>query len=110
VKSNYEHKDETGQDPETSFKINFYFSVLDTAVMLRSERSEQLKCTMPMSVFSDIHGLSKKNYDIKLTFCKNLQEKLTDSARKEGDICAMDLIKEKESKLFWNKELLLFRF
>jgi hypothetical protein len=41
---------------------------------------------------------------MKLTFYKYLQEKLRDSARREGDICVKDLIKEKEPKLFWNKE------
>jgi hypothetical protein len=81
-------------------KMNFYFSVLVITVTLISERCEQLKVhNAYFSLLYDTHGLSRKDYDIKLKFYKNLQDKLTDSARWDGDICAVDLIEVLESRM-----------
>jgi hypothetical protein len=52
---NYEHEDKTVQDPEYSFKISFYFSVLGTTVTSISESFAQLKCRMTLSVFCVMH-------------------------------------------------------
>jgi hypothetical protein len=58
VKPDYEHKAEAVQEPETSFKINFYFSVPDTAIM-----STVKMHNADFSFLYDIHGLSRKYYD-----------------------------------------------
>lgn len=106
-KVKFEHKNETLQDPEISFKTNFYFSVLDTTITSTNEKFEQLKMrNADFSFLYDMRVLSKKDDDVKwydmIKWYKFLQKftgKLIDSARGERGICAEDSIKELESIL-----------
>jgi hypothetical protein len=65
-KVKFEHKNETLQDPEISFKTNFYFSVLDTTITSTNEKFEQLKMrNADFSFLYDMRVLSKKDDDVK---------------------------------------------
>jgi hypothetical protein len=70
---------------------------MDITVTSISDRFVQLKMhNVHFSFLYDMHGLYRKDYDNKLKFCKNMEDKLQDSARRGMDICAVDLFEELE--------------
>ncbi|KAG6929118.1 hypothetical protein G0U57_006253, partial [Chelydra serpentina] len=74
----YEGRDTPIQNPKQRFKVNFYFTVLDTAIHLVDERVQQMQ--QLESVFGflyDIHSLQKKTAKQIREFCIKLESALT---------------------------------
>lgn len=94
----YEHNDESNElSPTEYYKINFYFTILDTAVSKVGERFELMTAHNENFQFlNNIYLLSDLNRDDKMKYCTSLQSKLTDSQRNESDINAVDLCDEIE--------------
>ena len=77
------------QDPEEKFKVDFFYSVLDTAKNSIEERSQQLEQYNTIFGFLyDIHGIKETCTDL-LNACKQLEKSLTQN--KDKDIEAEDL-------------------
>ena len=86
---NYKTPDEVIQDPEEKFKVDFFYSVLDTAKNSIEERSQQLEQYNTIFGFLyDIHGIKETCTDL-LNACKQLEKSLTQN--KDKDIEAEDL-------------------
>ena len=103
----YEASDETIQDPKQSFKINFYFAILDTTLNSIKERftllkqhSEELKVVREIGVLKDW-----RDEDL-MKHCKDLHLKLCDHQNKDShDIDGVALFEElKALQCFVRKE------
>ncbi|XP_072389263.1 uncharacterized protein [Diabrotica undecimpunctata] len=80
----YEEADEPILSPELSFKINFYFKILDAAITAIEERFQLLQ--QHTDIFSVIYGITKvKNDDELKTNCEKVNQALTDINSSETD-------------------------
>ncbi|XP_033226097.1 uncharacterized protein LOC117178760 [Belonocnema kinseyi] len=79
-------------DPEKSFKLDFYFTILDVIIMPLQERFEFIRQFENMFgfVFNSTAFLRMDKLDI-LEKCKNLQENLTNEDENRSDILSVDL-------------------
>lgn len=92
---NYEVVDEPISDPESNFKINFYYYLLDTAISKLDERFELLnENNMSFSFLQNINNWKNFNSEKKRMLCLNLQQKLSNGS--ESDIDGEDLFNELE--------------
>ncbi|XP_076059600.1 zinc finger MYM-type protein 1-like [Oratosquilla oratoria] len=89
----YEAHEESLEDPSQTFKVEFYYSVLDMAIQSVEERFHQLHSYKAIFGFLyDIHGIKNApNADI-LHDCQNLEKSLTHNGH--HDIDARDLCSE----------------
>ncbi|XP_076038009.1 zinc finger MYM-type protein 1-like [Oratosquilla oratoria] len=89
----YEAHEESLEDPSQTFKVEFYYSVLDMAIQSVEERFHQLHSYKAIFGFLyDIHGIKyAPNADI-LHDCQNLEKSLTHNGH--HDIDARDLCSE----------------
>ncbi|XP_076044792.1 zinc finger MYM-type protein 1-like [Oratosquilla oratoria] len=89
----YEAHEESLEDPSQTFKVEFYYSVLDMAIQSVEERFNQLHSYKAIFGFLyDIHGIKNApNADI-LHDCQNLEKSLTHNGH--HDIDARDLCSE----------------
>ncbi|XP_076037310.1 zinc finger MYM-type protein 1-like [Oratosquilla oratoria] len=89
----YEEHEESLEDPSHTFKVEFYYSVLDMAIQSVEERFHQLHSYKAIFGFLyDIHGIKNApNADI-LHDCQNLEKSLTHNGH--HDIDARDLCSE----------------
>lgn len=82
-------------DPESNFKINFYYYLLDTAISKLDERFELLnENNMSFSFLQNINNWKNFNSEKKRMLCLNLQQKLSNGS--ESDIDGEDLFNELE--------------
>lgn len=88
---NYEHDDQPILDPIISFKVNFFYCVLDQALISVQERFSLLENhIVPFKFLYNLSEPQEKNNLIMS--CKNLQEKL--HANNDFDVEADDLCEE----------------
>lgn len=91
----YEAVDEPILDPKQNFKVNFYNSLLDTAIIKLNERFELL--SEHNSIFSFLQNINEwreLNIEQKKARCLHLQQKLTSGL--SSDIDGEDLFHELE--------------
>ncbi|CAF2032918.1 unnamed protein product [Rotaria magnacalcarata] len=103
----YEASDETIQDPKQSFKINFYFAVLDTTLNSIKERFTPLKQhSEELKVVREIDVLKDWRDEDLMKQCKDLHLKLRDHQNKDShDIDGLALFEElKAMQCFVRKE------
>ena len=75
------------QDPKQSFRVNFYFRILNTAIISVEERFRQLKeISDSFGLLYNIHGLNKKTTQEILDSCYNLEKVLTGQDEADKDI------------------------
>lgn len=87
----YEHEDEIIENPEISFKVNFFLRIIDQSLASLQERFTLLK--EHMNSFQFLYMLStSQNKETLLRSCKQLQQKLTHE--NQTDIDAEDLCEE----------------
>lgn len=86
----YEHEDEPPQTPENKFKVNVFYTLLDTAWNSLTERFDQLQTYV--NYFSFLYNLYDINNEDLLKHCADLQIILTDGDNK--DINANELYDE----------------
>ncbi|KAK9752987.1 hAT family C-terminal dimerization region [Popillia japonica] len=92
----YEGSDEPLSDPKQNFKVQLFFSVLDTTISSVKERFLQLKQhNEDFKVLLNISQLKEWNDDDLLKHCKDLQLKLTnDKNNEDRDIDGNTLFEE----------------
>ena len=89
----YEGTDEPILSPELSFRVNFYFKIVDTIITAIEERFQLLQ--QHTDSFNVIYGITKiKNDDELKINCKKIHQALTDINSSESDISATDLFEE----------------
>lgn len=94
----YENADETIDEPKHHYKINFYFTILDTAISKIEERFDLLNAhNESFGFLNDIYSLMSVDRKTKMKYCADLQIKLSDPTKKENDINALDLCDEIEN-------------
>lgn len=87
----YEHEDEIIDNPEISFKVNFFLRIIDQSLTSLQERFTLLK--EHMNSFQFLYLLStSQNKESLLCCCKKLEQKLTHE--NQTDIDAEDLCEE----------------
>lgn len=95
TRATYEHRDEPIIDPKIQFKVNFYFSIMDTTLTSMNERFEIFKFHDEAFHFlycSD--HLKDLRRDELLQKRKNVESRLTDSQTRDCDISANELTDE----------------
>lgn len=89
----YEGADEPIASPELSFKVNFYFKILDAAITAIEERFQLLQ--QHTDIFNVIYAITKIGNDDELKInCEKINQALTDTSSSESDISATDLYEE----------------
>lgn len=89
----YEAVDEPITDPETHFKVHFYYYLLDTAINQFSERFKLLNdSNTDFSFLQNLQNWSDFDAQQKKTLCNNLQNKLSNGLN--SDINKDDLFDE----------------
>jgi hypothetical protein len=78
IQFSYETNDEPIEDGKESFKVNFFFVVLDRAVSSLSERFDQLKNNSDNFRFLYIHELKQWEREKLQESCRNPHSVLTD--------------------------------
>lgn len=93
----YECRDKSIESPETHFKINFYFFILDTAIFKLEERFALLsEHNNNFKFLNDLNSTMDLYQNTKLKVCTNLQAKLTDPLTNESDVNGFDLLNKIE--------------
>lgn len=83
---NYEAHDEPITDPETHFKVNFYYYLLDTAITKCEERFDLLhQNNETFSFLQNLQHWSDLDIDTKNAHCSNLENKLCHAGSSDLD-------------------------
>lgn len=89
----YEGTDEPIISPELSFKVNFYYIILDAAITAVEERFQLLH--QHTDIFNVIYGITEIKTDEQLKMnCHKICQALTDKNNSESDISETDLYEE----------------
>lgn len=88
----YESNDEPIIDPKINYKVNVFFSILDTTLSSLDERFKELKRFN--NIFGFIYKMFRLTQEELRISCENLSFHLKDESRKESDIDANDLFDE----------------
>lgn len=91
----YKCVDEAPKNPRDQFKINFYFTILDTALIKIVERFEQIKeHNTVFNFLNDLNNFLKTDKSDRSAKCKSLESMLHEPSKNEKDIVAQDLCDE----------------
>ena len=94
---NYGAVDEPIADPETHFRVNFYYYLLDTAITKLDERFKLLnESNIIFSFLQNLNNWKTLDSEGKRAHCSNLQNKLSSGAGSNSDIDENDLFNEIE--------------